>query len=179
MALDANPDYRAGAPPMKRVVIRHVPEPAAQRLLIEKGDADIARDLSPDQVEGYQRQQGHRGHECRRAALHYVGLNLKTEPLPMSRCARRCTISSIMTAWSSPSSRGQAKVHQSFWPSGFWASLDETPYSFDPAKAKQLLAGRRLSERLRGRRSTPRTPRPYTNIAQSMQATHGARRRSR
>ncbi|HEY7765705.1 MAG TPA: ABC transporter substrate-binding protein, partial [Aestuariivirgaceae bacterium] len=30
--LEANPDYRHGAPAMKRVVIRHVPELAAQRL---------------------------------------------------------------------------------------------------------------------------------------------------
>ena len=35
---------------MKRVVIRHVPEPAAQRLLIEKGDTDVALNLTGDQV---------------------------------------------------------------------------------------------------------------------------------
>ena len=46
VALDANPNYRGGQPAMKRVVVRHVPEPAAQRLLIEKGDADIARNLT-------------------------------------------------------------------------------------------------------------------------------------
>ena len=37
VVLDANPSYRGGAPAMKRVVIRHVPEPAAQRLLHRKG----------------------------------------------------------------------------------------------------------------------------------------------
>ena len=36
---------------MKRVVVRHVPEPAAQRLLLEKGDIDIARNLTPDQIK--------------------------------------------------------------------------------------------------------------------------------
>jgi peptide/nickel transport system substrate-binding protein len=35
--LEANPDYRHGAPAMNRVALRHVPEPAAQRLLLEKG----------------------------------------------------------------------------------------------------------------------------------------------
>ena len=35
---------------------------------------------------------------------------------------------------------GKQKVHQTFWASGFWASLDENPYNFDPAKAKALLA---------------------------------------
>ena len=37
---------------MKRVVVRHVPEPATQRLLLEKGDIDIARNLTPDQIAG-------------------------------------------------------------------------------------------------------------------------------
>jgi peptide/nickel transport system substrate-binding protein len=34
--LEANADYRHGAPAMKRVILRHVPEPAAQRLLLER-----------------------------------------------------------------------------------------------------------------------------------------------
>ena len=33
-----------------RVILRHVPEPSAQRLLLERGDVDIARDLTPDLI---------------------------------------------------------------------------------------------------------------------------------
>ena len=36
--------------------------------------------------------------------------------------------------------KGQFKVHQAFWPSGFFASLTDTPYTLDVAKAKELLA---------------------------------------
>ena len=56
--MEAFADYRHGAPAMKRVIIRHVPEPSAQRLMVEKGDVDLARDLTPDQIEG----AGRRGH---------------------------------------------------------------------------------------------------------------------
>ena len=35
----------------RRVVVRHVPEAATQRLLLEKGDIDYARDLSKDQLD--------------------------------------------------------------------------------------------------------------------------------
>ena len=52
VVLEANPNYRGGAAKLKRVVIRHVPEAAAQRLALEKGDVDIARNLTPDQVAG-------------------------------------------------------------------------------------------------------------------------------
>jgi peptide/nickel transport system substrate-binding protein len=50
--MEASPDYRLGAPKLQRVVIRHVSEPASQRLLLEKGDIDMARDLTPDQIKG-------------------------------------------------------------------------------------------------------------------------------
>ena len=48
--IDANPHsgIKVGA---KRVVIRHVKDPAAQLLLLQKGDADIARDLQADQLK--------------------------------------------------------------------------------------------------------------------------------
>ena len=47
VSLDGNPDYWRGAPKFKRVVTRHIPEPATQRLLLEKGDIDVAKKLSP------------------------------------------------------------------------------------------------------------------------------------
>ena len=50
MVLDANLHYRHGAPGVRRVILRQVPEPSAQRLLLERGDVDIARDLAPDLI---------------------------------------------------------------------------------------------------------------------------------
>ncbi len=63
VALDANPDYWRGAPKFKRVVTRHIPEPATQRLLLEKGDIDIARKLSPEDVAAVAPDPGHRDHQ--------------------------------------------------------------------------------------------------------------------
>ena len=36
---------------MKRIVLRHVTEAASQRLMIQNGDIDVARDLSPDDLD--------------------------------------------------------------------------------------------------------------------------------
>ena len=52
VSLKANPSYRHGTQGVERVIVRHVAEPSAQRLLVEKGDIDLARNLTPDQVEG-------------------------------------------------------------------------------------------------------------------------------
>jgi peptide/nickel transport system substrate-binding protein len=51
VVLQANDDYWGPKPAMKRVLIRHVAEPGTQRLLLEKGDVDAARDLGPDDLK--------------------------------------------------------------------------------------------------------------------------------
>src|SRR5262249_44215877 len=81
VVLDANPSYRGGPPALKRVIVRHIPEPAAQRLLLEKGDIDIARDLTPDQVAGVAGNKDIAVNPAPQATLHYVGLNLRYAPL--------------------------------------------------------------------------------------------------
>ena len=168
--LEAFPGFRAGAPKIKRVVVRHVPEASAQRLLIEKGDADIAEDLTPDQVAGVAGNKDITIMDVPRAALHYLALNTKNEALakPKVREALRYLVD--YKGMVDTFLKGQAKIHQAFWPSGFWASLDETPYSFDPAKAKALLAEAGYPNGLELTFDASNSV-PYINIAQSVQAT--------
>ena len=80
VVLDANPNYRGGVAALKRVVIRHVTEPSAQRLLIEKGDVDIARDIAPNQIKGVAGNSDVAASTVPQESLYYVGLNLKTVP---------------------------------------------------------------------------------------------------
>ena len=75
--MEANGGYRHGAPKMKRVVMRHVPEPSAQRLLLEKGDADMARDLTPDQVKGLAGNADIVVKDFPKAQLIYIATNEK------------------------------------------------------------------------------------------------------
>ena len=50
MIIDANP-HAAEKGVMRRIVLRHVADPAAQLLLLQKGDVDIARELGADQLK--------------------------------------------------------------------------------------------------------------------------------
>jgi peptide/nickel transport system substrate-binding protein len=45
-----NPDYWGGwrSPHFERIVLRHVPDPTTQRLLIERGEVDFAMQIKPD-----------------------------------------------------------------------------------------------------------------------------------
>jgi peptide/nickel transport system substrate-binding protein len=173
VVLDADPYYREGKPALNRVVIRHVPEPAAQRLMVEKGDADIARDLSPDQIAGLAGNKDVRIVVSPQATLHYVGLNLAYKPFQDVRVRQALHYLVDYDGMVNSFLKGVDQVHQTFWPSGFWAALDDKDYTYDPAKAKQLLAAagypNGFSVTLDAANSAP-----YINMAQSIQATMAA-----
>jgi len=48
---DARPDYWGGAPGMKRVVMRHIPESGNMRLQIEAGDVDVGQYMANSDIE--------------------------------------------------------------------------------------------------------------------------------
>ncbi|MBI2719148.1 MAG: ABC transporter substrate-binding protein [Rhizobiales bacterium] len=170
VVLEANPSYRGGLPAMKRVVIKHVPEPAAQRLQIEKGDIDIARDLTGDQVAGIAGNKDIVVNTIPQATLYYVGLNLKFKPFQDVRVRQAMHYLVDYDGMVNSFLKGSMKVHQSFWPSGFWASLDENMYTFDPAKAKALLAEAGYPDGFAVELDAQNSS-PGANIAQSIQST--------
>lgn len=54
IVMEANASSPTGAPKLKSVIIKNVPDPATRRLLIQQGDADMARDLGADQIDALQ-----------------------------------------------------------------------------------------------------------------------------
>ena len=56
--LDANPTTPGDKPQLKNIIIKNVPDPATRRLLIQQGDADIARELGADQTDTLKNQPG-------------------------------------------------------------------------------------------------------------------------
>ncbi len=168
VSMEANPNYRGGAAALKRVVIRHITEPSAQRLLLEKGDADIARDLQPDQIAAITGNKDLTITVIPQATLFYVALNLKTPQFQNLKVRQALHYLIDYDGMVGSFLKGKAQVHQTFWPNGFWASSDEIQYKFDPAKGKAMLAEAGIKD-LEVTLDTPNTA-PYTNIAQAVQA---------
>ena len=170
VSFDANPNARGGAPALKRVVVRHVPEPAAQRLLLEKGDVDIARDLTADQVAGVAGNKDITVATIPQATLHYMGLNLKTPQFQNLNVRQAMHYLIDYDGMVNSFLKGGFKVHQAFWPSGFWAALDDNEYTFDPAKAKALLAEGGFPDGFEVTLDAANSS-PFINIAQSIQSS--------
>ncbi|MGD1881705.1 MAG: ABC transporter substrate-binding protein [Paracoccaceae bacterium] len=140
LTLEAHADYYQGAPSMSRVVVQHNPEGASQRLQLVAGDVDIAKNLDPNQVAGLTDEEGVRIETYPQAAVHWISFNQKVDALtdPAVWAAARYLVDYEGMAGSLLD--GQMKVHQAFWPDGFPGALTDTPFSYDPEKAKQILA---------------------------------------
>ncbi|MCB1804731.1 MAG: ABC transporter substrate-binding protein [Candidatus Competibacteraceae bacterium] len=168
--LDRHDGYWGGEPAMKRVIFRHVPEPATERLMLEKGDIDIARKIGADQLVGLEGNPDIRIRSGRKGAVWYLGLNQKNEFLskPQVRQALKYLID--YNGIESTIMKGKASVHQAFLPVGFLGALEEKPFSLDVEKAKALLAEAGLADGFKVTMDTRNTA-EVMEMAQSIQAT--------
>lgn len=137
--LEASEDYWRGAPPLTRVFVRHVPEPATQRLLLENGDVDIARKLTPVDVAGIGDNPDVKIVDEVRGRIYYLALNQKVEPLNNPKVIEAVKYLVDYQGMADSFLKGGNVVHQSFLPAGFLGAIDDQPYSLDIEKAKGLL----------------------------------------
>ncbi|KGT86691.1 ABC transporter substrate-binding protein [Erwinia typographi] len=168
--LSANPSSPGGAPHLKNVLIKNVPEPAARRLLLEQGDADIARNLGADQIAALKGKPGVKPLAIPMASLYYMQFNIDANPVlknPALWEASRYLFDYHGIA--DDLLKGQFQVHQAFLPEGFLGALNDTPYSYDPEKAKAILKKAGLSN-ASFKLSVSNQP-PYLDIAQALQAS--------
>ena len=50
VVMERNDNYGGDKPALARAIYRHIPETATQRLLLEKGDIDVARNLAAEDI---------------------------------------------------------------------------------------------------------------------------------
>ncbi|WP_293866475.1 ABC transporter substrate-binding protein [uncultured Alsobacter sp.] len=170
LSLAANPTYFKGAPPMKNVVIRHVAEAATQQLLLETGDVDMAKNLTPDQINGLQTKGGFKLENYPQAAVHFISFNQKTPELTNPAVWEAARYLVNYEGMTSSFLKGQMRTHQAFWPSGFPGALEDKPYSYNPAKAKQILADAKVPLPIKVTLEVINSA-PFTDMAQSIQAS--------
>lgn len=172
VSLEAYPGFRLGAPPLKRVVVRHVPEPASQRLLLEKADADFARDLTPDQIKPLASNKDIKVESFKAANTFYMGMNLGYEPLANPKVRQAMKMLVDYDGMVKSFLAGRFFVQQSFLPIGFFGAIAYNPFKLDVAKAKALLAEAGYKDGFAVKISAPNVS-PWTEISQSVQQTMG------
>jgi peptide/nickel transport system substrate-binding protein len=169
ISLDANPDYFLGAPAMQHVIIKHVAEAATQLLLLQSGDVDMAKNLTPDQIAGLDPKVA-KVEAYPQAAVHFLSFNQKDQDLTNPKFWEAAHYLVDYKGMVDSFLKGQMTIHQAFWPSGFPGALDDTPYSYDPDKAKQILSDAGIKTPINVTLDVINSS-PFTEMAQSMQAS--------
>lgn len=141
--MEANAGYWGGAPALDRIVIRHIPEPSAQRLLLEQGDIDLARDLSADSIADLRGAPGITVRTQGQPQLFMVYMNTLRAPFdnPETRLALRYLIDYQGLAEGVMANLGVPRA--SFLPLGAMGALDAQegqPFSLDLEAARAHLA---------------------------------------
>ncbi len=172
IVLDANPTSPGDAPKVKNIIIKNVPDPAARRLLIQQGDADIARDLGADQTSALEGKPGVKVLSIPSAEQNYMVFNAGNNANPLLKNPALWEAARYLVDYEGITKdllKGQYFIHQSFLPVGFAGALDNNPFKFDPAKAKEILAKAGIKD-AHFTLDVENKP-PFITIAQSMQAS--------
>jgi peptide/nickel transport system substrate-binding protein len=140
VALERNDNYYGAKPKLARVIYRHVKESATQRLLLEKGDIDIARNLSPQDIAALSANKDVKLTSTPKGTVYYISLNQKNANLakPEVREAMKYLID--YDAIGDTLVKNIGVINQNFLPQGLLGASKDKPYKLDVAKAKALLA---------------------------------------
>ena len=137
--LEANP-HATVKPHLPRVVIRHVADPSAQFLMVQKGDVDMSRDLGSDQLKSAATHADLVLQKGPQLTSMYVGMNMGN-PLFQKMPARQALKYAIdYEAIAKNITPNLWTVWQSFLPKGVPGAISDAPFKKDVAKAKALLA---------------------------------------
>ncbi len=140
ITLISNPDFFRGAPAMERVVVRNIQESSTQRLLLERGDIDVARNLNPEDVAGITGVDGLAVDSELRGRLMYISMNQKNEILANPKVVEAIKYLIDYEGMQNSFLNGQYTVHQAFLPRTYLGEIADKPFSLNIAKAKELLA---------------------------------------
>lgn len=142
IVLDANEHYWGQKPAMRRVIIRHIPEPSAQRLLIERGDIDVARDILAADLSDYEENPDIRVQSVLRSQLQYMAFNTAKKPFDDPRVIEAMRYMFDYEGLSRTVMKGLGVQRNVLVPYGAFGGLNKqegAPYTFDMDKAKKLL----------------------------------------
>ncbi|KPF45142.1 ABC transporter substrate-binding protein [Rhizobium sp. G187] len=170
VVLERNDNYYGEKAKLARVIYRYMKESSGQRLALENGDIDVARNLDPGDFDAVAKKDGIATTSAPKGTLYYFSLNQKNPNLAKPEVIEAFKYLVDYDALGETLIKGIGTIHQTFLPSGQLGALDDTPYTLDVAKAKELLAKAGLPDGFTVTMDV-RNTQPVTGIAENVQQT--------
>ncbi len=170
LRMQRNPNYWCEEPKMNRVVLRHFQESQTLRLMVEKGDLDIASNMAVADINALRKDPQLTVEAVQKGTVYYVAMSMKEAHFanPKVREAVRYLID--YQGINKALMPGYGVLHQRPIKAGMPSTLPDPGYKLDIPRAKKLLAEAGYPD---GFDTTLRVlaDQPFLNIAIAVQST--------
>lgn len=170
VVLEANPSFYLGAPGLARIIYRHVPEATAQRLMLERGDIDVARLLGAEQLDALESNPDIKIDVAEKATILYLGLNENVPEMADPKVQEAVRLLVDYEGIAETVLKRQYRAHQSVLGKGGFAAIEDKPHSYDIEKAKKLLSESAYPDGFDLKLDVFAAS-PYRDIAEALQAS--------
>lgn len=168
--LERNENYSGPKPAVERAIYRHVKESMSQRLLLQAGDIDVARNLEPGDIAEFAKNSDFKVLSAPKGRTYYLTANQNVPNLAKPEVRQAIKYLVDYDAIENTLIKGIGRTHQSFLPLGMFGAIDDKPFKLDVDKAKQLLSDAGLQDGFSVTLDV-RNTQPNVGIAESIQQT--------
>lgn len=170
VVLERNDKYYGTKGKLVRAIYRHVKESSTQRLMLEAGDVDIARNLEPGDLEAIAKNDKVKLQSELNGTLYSISFNMNNPKLAKPEVLQAFKYLLDYDAIGKTLIKGIGVIHQDFLPVGLPGATGEKPFKLNVEKAKELLAKAGYPEGFNVTFDV-RNTQPVTGIAESFQQT--------
>ena len=141
VALDVNPNAWRKSPNIKRVILRYMQESTVQQSALNSGEIDVAWNFTPDAFNAVGSNTKVKGLKTDTFQLQYLGMNSgKGAPFEDNRVRDAVRYAIDQDGIIKSLLLGLARKTQTIIPIGLSGANAALPYSYNLAKAKELMA---------------------------------------
>jgi peptide/nickel transport system substrate-binding protein len=140
--LEAFPEYWDGPPSVQKLRVKTVTDASALQAELQTGGVDLApvpSNLPPDALKQLGSMANLKVEQFDGSNIQYLGFNTQSPPLDNPKVRQAIGYAIDREKIIRELLGGQAKIAHSILPAASWAYAGGSEYSYDPAKAKQLL----------------------------------------
>ncbi len=162
--------YWGGPAKLKRIVMRNMTESQSLRLMVERGDLDIAKGMSAPDIEALQKSAKVRTQTLQRGTLYYVALSVKQPMFADARVRKAVRALIDYQGINQTVMPHYGVINQRPLPLGLPARLPDPGYTLNVEQAKAWLAEAGYPNGFKTTIRVLAEP-PFINIASNLQST--------